>query len=119
MADDGHGLSSTPAHHRSVIVDQFGELCPDCFFLLIGKSLVDLCIKLASSDPHRIVIAFIKSTDKFNILLIDALSVENACDFLQRRDCFPLDDRVIRARNYLEWPQKVWAVQSFFMRTCA
>lgn len=117
MADDCHGLSSAPAHHRSVIVDQLCELRPDCLFLLIRKSLIDLSIKLASSDPHRIVIAFIKSADEFNILFINAIGVEDTRNFLERCDCFPLNYRVIRACDDLKWSHKMRAVQSFFIRT--
>ena len=82
VADYGHGLRGAPSDHWGVIVDQFGELLPHNFFFLVGKSLIDLCIELAGCDPHGIVVTLVKSSNKINILLIDAVHVEHCCDFL-------------------------------------
>ena len=52
LADDSDGLSGSPSHHWSIILDKLGEFGADMLLAIFIESSVDLSVKLACSYSH-------------------------------------------------------------------
>ena len=61
----------------------------------LRKTFVDLCVELASCNPHRVVVTLVETADKVDILAVNCILIEHGSCLLQRRDCLALDYRVV------------------------